>query len=137
MLTRLCGAGQGNALFFEDADFVKVVEAHNATPAQIAISWLVQRGIAPIVKSANLERMKLNITVRRFPAVVVPSRLTPPSAQLVELSAAEMNTVGAVHKKPHMHRSLLPYHATDGTVFGWTYKQLGWPMAHGGLVPSL
>ncbi|KIP05271.1 hypothetical protein PHLGIDRAFT_128998 [Phlebiopsis gigantea 11061_1 CR5-6] len=118
LLSAYSPLGQGNALFFEDADFVKVVEAHNATPAQIAISWLVQRGIAPIVKSANLERMKLNIT-------------------LVELSAAEMDTIGAVHKKPNMHRSLLPYHATDGTVFGWTYKQLGWPMAHGGLVPSL
>ena len=62
------------------------------------------------------------------------SNTIPP---LVELSAAEMNTIGAVHKKPNMHRSLLPYHAPDGTVFGWTYKQLGWPMGHGGLVPSL
>ena len=53
----------GHPEFFEDPDFVKVVAAHNVQPAQIAISWLVQRGIATFPKSANAERQKKNISV--------------------------------------------------------------------------
>ena len=57
--------GQGNPLFFEDPDFKRVVEAHQGvTPAQIVMSWLVQRDILPIAKSQNVERMKGNKTVR-------------------------------------------------------------------------
>lgn len=52
----------GHPEFFEDPDFVKVVEAHNVQPAQIAISWLVQRGIATFPKSVNVERQK-NLSV--------------------------------------------------------------------------
>ena len=48
-----------------------------------------------------------------------------------------MGIVGSVHKKSGMHRSLVGYHAPDGTVFGWTYKQLGWPVVHGELMPSV
>lgn len=46
-----------------DPDFVKVAENHKVTPAQIAVSWALQRGTVPIPKSANVDRMKLNITV--------------------------------------------------------------------------
>lgn len=55
--------GMGHPAFFEDPDYAKIVEAHKANPAQIVISWLVQRGIATIPKSANVERQKANITV--------------------------------------------------------------------------
>lgn len=60
----MAGTGQGNPLYFTDPDFVRMAEAHGATPAQIALSWLVQRGTPPIVKSANVERLKQNLTVR-------------------------------------------------------------------------
>ncbi len=53
----------GHPAFFEDPDYAKIVEAHKANPAQIVISWLVQRGIPTIPKSANVERQKANITV--------------------------------------------------------------------------
>ncbi len=60
----VCSTGQGNPLFFKDPDFIAVAENHKATVAQVAVSWAVQRGTVPIPKSANVERMKANITVR-------------------------------------------------------------------------
>ncbi|EKM48873.1 uncharacterized protein PHACADRAFT_202295 [Phanerochaete carnosa HHB-10118-sp] len=63
LLSAYSPLGQGNPMFFSDPDFARIAESHDATPAQISISWLVQRGTPPIVKSANVERMKKNITV--------------------------------------------------------------------------
>lgn len=56
-------AGQGRPEFFEDPDYAKIVEAYKANPAQVAISWLVKRGIIAIPKSAKVERMEANATV--------------------------------------------------------------------------
>ncbi len=61
-------AGQGRPEFFEDPDYAKIVEVHKANPAQVAISWLVKRGIIAIPKSAKVERMKANITVSNHPS---------------------------------------------------------------------
>lgn len=38
-----------------------IAERHGASPAQIALCWLIQRGIVPIVKSANPIRMEENL----------------------------------------------------------------------------
>lgn len=35
-----------------------------------------------------------------------------------------------------MHRSLLNYHNENGTVFGWTYEQMGWELGLGGKVKA-
>ena len=56
--------------------------------------------------------------------------------QLVQLTSEEMQTIDSIHKKPRMHRSLVEYHAPEGTVFGWTYEQLGWPFEVGGFVKA-
>lgn len=47
-----------------------------------------------------------------------------------------MEEIDKIHNKPGMHRSLLSYHnyTSDGTVFGWTYEQMGWNMVKGGIV---
>jgi glycerol 2-dehydrogenase (NADP+) len=45
-----------------------------------------------------------------------------------------MNAIDNIHKAPGMHKSLLGYHSADGSVFGWTYEELGWNMKPGGLV---
>jgi glycerol 2-dehydrogenase (NADP+) len=38
---------------------------------------------------------------------------------------------------PDLHKSLLVYdNKGDGTVFGWTYEQLGWKLVVGGRVPT-
>ncbi|KAI0084599.1 Aldo/keto reductase [Irpex rosettiformis] len=108
--------GMGKPVFFSDPDYAKIVEAHKANPAQIVISWLVQRGIATICKSANVERQKTNIT-------------------LVNLTPEEVNTINAVHKKPGQHRTLVyPVIAPEGILFGWSYEQLGWPFDKAGVV---
>ena len=56
--------------------------------------------------------------------------------QLLQLTEDDMNNIDAIHKKPGMHRSLLRYHinSPDGMVFGWTYEQMGWNMAKGGII---
>ena len=53
----------------------------------------------------------------------------------MQLTPEEMQTIDSLHKKPRMHRSLVGYH-TEGTVFGWTYEQLGWPFEVGGFVKA-
>lgn len=57
--------GQGKPIFFTDPDVLAIAERLGASPAQVVISWGVQRGIIVIPKSENVERMKANITVRR------------------------------------------------------------------------
>ncbi|KAJ3554935.1 hypothetical protein NM688_g2846 [Phlebia brevispora] len=73
--------GQSNSLFFKDPDFVRVADAHGANVGQLAISWAVQRGTAVMPKSANTERMKINI-------------------KLVRLSLEDMETIDNIHRKP-------------------------------------
>ncbi|OSD05358.1 Aldo/keto reductase [Trametes coccinea BRFM310] len=116
LLSAYSPLGQGNPLFFDDPDFAKIAESHAVTPAQVAMSYLVERGIPAIAKSANVNRMKANISI---------VRLTP----------EEVETISNIHKKPSMHRSLLQAHHTSvGVSFGWTYEELGWPMTAGGFV---
>ncbi|ETW75512.1 hypothetical protein HETIRDRAFT_461341 [Heterobasidion irregulare TC 32-1] len=93
-----------------------IADKHGATPAQALINWAVQRNTIVIPKSENLDRMTANIT-------------------LVKLDDADMQALNVLHERPGMHRSLLSsYHDNNGSVFGWTYEQLGWDMKLGGIV---
>ncbi|KAH8828192.1 Aldo/keto reductase [Flagelloscypha sp. PMI_526] len=92
-----------------------VAEAHGVTTAQVLLSWANQLGIVVIPKSENEERIKLNF-------------------QLFTLSESELESISNIHKEPGNHKSLLAYHQPDGTVFGWTYDQLGWGMKVGGVI---
>lgn len=72
ILTRPRGAGrplpgQAKPIFFTDPDVLGIAERLGASPAQVVISWGVQRGMVVIPKSENVERMKANITVRYSP----------------------------------------------------------------------
>ncbi|EJF55737.1 Aldo/keto reductase [Dichomitus squalens LYAD-421 SS1] len=106
----------GKPVFLEDPDIVRIAQAHNSTPGQVALSWGVQRGTVVIPKSENPERIKQNIS-------------------LIKLADEDMLAIDAIHKKAGMHRSLLRYHknSSDGRIFGWTYEQLGWNMKQGGI----
>lgn len=46
-----------------------------------------------------------------------------------------MESLDSFHKKPGMHRSVCGFHSAElsGSCFGWTYDQLGWPLAIGGI----
>jgi len=53
----------------------------------------------------------------------------------VKLDAEDVKDLDALHRQPEMHRSLLELHQLQpGSIFGWTYRQLGWNMKPGGIV---
>lgn len=58
-----------------------IARAHQKSPAQIVLHWLVQRGILPLVKSSNPQRMKENLNIFDF-----------------ELTEAEMQKISTLDK---------------------------------------
>lgn len=48
-------------VLLENATIASIAERHGATPAQVLISWAIQRGTAVIPKSVNPERIKQNL----------------------------------------------------------------------------
>ncbi|KAI0070558.1 Aldo/keto reductase [Panus rudis PR-1116 ss-1] len=103
-----CSSADNNPALMNDSDILRVAANHNAAPAQILVSWAVQRGTIVIPKSGNVERMTKNIT-------------------LITLTDEEMDLINNIHKKPNMHRTLLTHYCQGETCFGWTFEQLGWP----------
>lgn len=53
------------------------------------------------------------------------------------LSPSDLKLINELHKEDGKYRSLLGYHQPDGTVFGWTYEQLGWELELGGKAKAL
>ena len=51
---------------FHNLILINIADAHNKTVAQIALRWLIQRGIPIIPKSVHKERMKENIDILDF-----------------------------------------------------------------------
>jgi len=117
LLTAYSPVGRMAPLLMSHPAIVAIAERTGVTPTQVVLSWAVQRGTSIVPKSENEERMRKNI-------------------DLVQLSPDDMATVDEFHKvEPGMHRSLLDYHAEDGSgVLGWKYEWLGWPMREGGYV---
>ena len=57
-------AGQAN--LFRNETLCAIAENRRKSPAQVVLRWLTQRGIVPIVKSANPQRMKENLSIFDF-----------------------------------------------------------------------
>lgn len=57
-------AGENN--IFQNELLCKIAKSHQKSVAQVVLRWLVQRGIVPIVKSANPKRMKENLNIFDF-----------------------------------------------------------------------
>lgn len=57
-------AGQAN--LFRNETLCAIAASHQKTAAQAALRWLTQRGVVPIVKSANPQRMKENLSIFDF-----------------------------------------------------------------------
>ena len=51
---------------FSNEVLCKIAEKHEKSVAQVVLRWLVQRGIVPVVKSANPVRMKENFDIFDF-----------------------------------------------------------------------
>ena len=58
-----------------------IADTHQKSPAQIVLHWLVQRGILPLVKTSNPQRMKENLNIFDF-----------------ELTEAEMQEISTLDK---------------------------------------
>lgn len=57
-------AGQDGLL--DNPVICAIAEAHQKSPAQIVLHWLVQRNILPLVKTSNPQRMKENLDIFSF-----------------------------------------------------------------------
>lgn len=57
-------AGQAN--LFRNETLCAIATNHKKTSAQVVLRWLTQRGIVPIVKSENPQRMKENLSIFDF-----------------------------------------------------------------------
>ena len=57
-------AGQAN--LFRNETLCTIAASHRKSPAQVVLRWLTQRGIVPVVKSANPQRMKENLSIFDF-----------------------------------------------------------------------
>lgn len=57
-------AGQSN--LFQNETLCAIAEKHHKSPAQVALRWSIQRGIVPVVKSANPKRMAENLAIFDF-----------------------------------------------------------------------
>ncbi|KAJ2476224.1 hypothetical protein IWW47_006370, partial [Coemansia sp. RSA 2052] len=78
-VTAYCPLG-GTKINVMNDDFIKhVAEAHIGTPAQVALSWALARGIAAIPKSTNATRLKENL-------------------HQVSLTSDEMRMIGKINK---------------------------------------
>ncbi|KAG8709949.1 hypothetical protein FRC11_005024 [Ceratobasidium sp. 423] len=115
LLTAYCPLGRNVKLFADSPEFKSLHESEGLSTAQLLISWALQRGTIPIPKSVQESRLKDNFNVK-------------------ELSDHAMNVIDNFHKTSGVHSTLVfnTGDFTDGTVFGWTFDQLGWGMDKGG-----
>ena len=56
----------GQNRIFQNSDLKKIADNHDKTIAQVALRWLIQRGIPIIPKSTHKERMEENIQIFDF-----------------------------------------------------------------------
>ncbi|MEM8614567.1 MAG: aldo/keto reductase [Cyanobacteria bacterium P01_H01_bin.105] len=66
-------------VLLENSTIAAIAESHGATPAQVLLSWAMQRGTAVIPKSVNLARIEQNL-----------------AAAEVSLTDADMQTIAAL-----------------------------------------
>ncbi|KAI7834976.1 NADP-dependent oxidoreductase domain-containing protein [Kickxella alabastrina] len=92
-ITGYCPLG-GSKITVMDDEFIKsVAEAHACTPAQVALSWALSRGIAVIPKSTSPTRLKQNLNkvdlsadeLRMFAKITKHERKVDPARDIREL----------------------------------------------------
>lgn len=76
--------GSGVASVLQDETIIKIARKHNVDPAQVAISWQVQRGVAVLPKSVTESRIISN-------------------AKVITLSRGDMTEIDDIHKQKGKH----------------------------------
>ncbi len=56
----------GKKSIFEEPILIEIAEKYHKTIPQIILRWLLERGIVPVVKSSNIDRIKENIDIFDF-----------------------------------------------------------------------
>ncbi|MEM7796416.1 MAG: aldo/keto reductase [Cyanobacteria bacterium P01_C01_bin.118] len=69
-------------VLLENATIASIAESHHATPAQVLISWAIQRGTVVIPKSVNPERIKQNLAA---------AEVSLTDEDMVEIAALNLN----------------------------------------------
>ncbi|KAL8281317.1 hypothetical protein RQP46_006351 [Phenoliferia psychrophenolica] len=104
-LTAYCPLGQYDSPILKDGQVLAIAQAHGKSAGQVLLSWGVQRGNWSVVpKSSNPEH-------------------------LVQLSDAEMKVLGELHLQKGKYKNLCSYVGgldVPGSVYGWTFEELGW-----------
>ena len=92
---------EGRNNFFGNETLAAIGKAHGKSVAQVALRWLIQRGVIIIPKSTHIERMKENLDIFDF-----------------ELSESEMLQIA---KLDTGHSLFFDHHAADVTkmFMGW------------------
>lgn len=57
---------EGRNNFFSNDTLTRIGQSHGKTVAQVALRWLIQRGVIIIPKSAHIERMRENFNIFDF-----------------------------------------------------------------------
>ncbi|MGG7142414.1 aldo/keto reductase [Clostridium nigeriense] len=73
---------EGKNGMFDNLTLKSIGNKYDKSVAQVILRWLLQRGIVPLAKTVNKERMKQNINIFDF-----------------ELSEDDMNTISSLDKK--------------------------------------
>ncbi|KAA8916603.1 hypothetical protein TRICI_001229 [Trichomonascus ciferrii] len=85
VLTAYSPLGSADLSVLEDNDIAKLAKKYSANPAQITLSWQIQRGFAAIPKSSTPSRIESNF-------------------QVVNLAPEDMETMNSIYKKHHQRR---------------------------------
>ncbi|KAJ2549135.1 hypothetical protein IWW35_003886 [Coemansia sp. RSA 1878] len=93
-VTAFCPLGGGKISVMNDNLIKRIADAHSCTPAQVALSWLLARGIIVIPKSNNEVRLKQNLRtaaltfdeIRMISAIKSRERKVDPSRDIEELT---------------------------------------------------
>jgi len=115
VLTAYTPLGKGRAELLEHPVLSELANRIGCTTAQVILGWFIKKGVVAIPKSANKLRLKVNLTH-------------------AGIASEDEVRIDAIHTAPGLHRSMTRYHGEEGTAFGWTYEQLGWPFKQGGTV---
>ncbi|KAI8869626.1 aldo/keto reductase [Ramicandelaber brevisporus] len=72
----------------EDSTLVRIAKEHDTTPAIVALSWNIQRGVGVIPKSSNPDRLRQNTSI----------------VTLSEQDMSDIANIGVVHRYFHPNR---------------------------------
>jgi glycerol 2-dehydrogenase (NADP+) len=85
VLTAYCPLGAAEVPVIQDEDVVRLAEKYNVTPAQVVLSWDIQRGVVAIPKSATPSRLESNL-------------------KTIKLAPEDLEIVSNLYKKQHFRR---------------------------------